>query len=52
MACRPCNLSKRDRTPQEAGMRLLKRAVKPSWLPPLATLQGREVPASWRTFLP
>lgn len=32
-ACVPCNMKKRDRTPAEAGMKLLKKPVKPETLP-------------------
>jgi 5-methylcytosine-specific restriction endonuclease McrA len=49
-ACRPCNLTKRDRTPEEAGMRLsavprVPRGV--GWVPMLA---GR-VPETWKPYL-
>jgi 5-methylcytosine-specific restriction endonuclease McrA len=30
-ACRPCNLRKGWRTPEEAGMRLAKRPQRPTW---------------------
>jgi 5-methylcytosine-specific restriction endonuclease McrA len=32
-ACQPCNLKKGGRTPEEAGMKLLKRPRQPIWLP-------------------
>ena len=51
MACRPCNFMKRDRTPAEAGMRLLKRAIKPRWLPPMASVSVSTAPPAWRAFL-
>jgi len=32
-ACRPCNLKKGERTPEEAGMRLRSTPRQPVWLP-------------------
>lgn len=32
-ACRPCNLKKGGRTPDEAGMKLRSRPNRPHWLP-------------------
>jgi 5-methylcytosine-specific restriction endonuclease McrA len=49
-ACRPCNTRKRDRTPDEAGMRLLRpcRAPRPSaWV----TLGAPLVPDAWKPYL-
>ncbi|TVR25346.1 MAG: HNH endonuclease [Ilumatobacter sp.] len=49
-ACRPCNLSKRDRTPDEAGMRLLRptRAPRPSsWL----IVSVSRVPEAWKPYI-
>lgn len=34
-ACRPCNTQKGDRSPEKAGMRLIKRPYKPKVLPML-----------------
>ena len=50
-ACRPCNLGKRDRTPEEAGMRLATpcRAPRSSAWVVVAT---SAVPDSWRRYLP
>jgi 5-methylcytosine-specific restriction endonuclease McrA len=50
-ACRPCNLNKRDRTPEEAGMRLARpcRAPRPSaWV----VVSASGVPDTWRQYLP
>jgi len=50
-ACRPCNLDKRDRTPNEAGMRLAKpcRAPRSSgWV--IVSVNG--IPETWRRYLP
>ncbi len=51
-ACVPCNQKKGGHTPQQAGMRLLKKPIVPSWLP---TIQVRftfaQAPISWRVYL-
>jgi len=50
-ACRPCNLRKRDRTPEEAGMRLATVPQVPrdgAWID---TAVGR-VPEAWMPYLP
>lgn len=50
-ACYPCNDKKRDRTPEQAGMRLLKKPVKPKTLPMTALpFDGREVPEAWAAY--
>jgi 5-methylcytosine-specific restriction endonuclease McrA len=49
-ACRPCNMMKRDRTPDEAGMRLLRPCRAPrgtAWV----TLGLFGVPEAWRPYL-
>ncbi|RIH83103.1 HNH endonuclease [Calidithermus terrae] len=46
-ACRPCNHKKADRTPEEAGMKLLREPRRPTqalWLNIL------EVPREWRGY--
>jgi len=50
-ACRPCNLTKRDRTPDEAGMRLEKPCRAPratAWV--VVAVSG--IPDTWRPYLP
>ena len=50
-ACRPCNLHKRDRTPEEAGMRLSHRPHAPrelSWI----VFAVPRVPEEWKPYLP
>ncbi len=52
--CRPCNDEKRDRTPDEAEMKLLRRPVKPKWLPPANMglhLDKGKTPEPWRAFM-
>ncbi len=48
-ACRPCNLKKGDRTPEEAGMRLLKPPRAPR--APLFLSDLKEVPEDWQPYL-
>ena len=50
-SCRVCNLRKGGRTPAEAGMRLLKRPVRPRWSPVLALAFAPGRPPEWEPFL-
>lgn len=50
-ACKPCNLTKRDRTPEEAGMRLARPLAAPrstAWV--VVAVSG--IPDTWRPYLP
>ena len=51
-SCYACNSKKGGRTPEQARMTLLKRPVRPNYLP-LAELaiQGETVPEDWKPFL-
>ncbi len=55
--CRACNDAKRDRTPEQAGMKLARRPARPGWLPPSALAMRVElraaprVPEEWRAFV-
>lgn len=49
-ACRRCNLDKRDRTPDEAGMRLARPPHAPRELAWIAVSVGR-VPDAWKPYL-
>ena len=49
-ACRPCNLRKRDRTPEEAGMRLASVPLAPREAAWVAVSVGR-VPDAWKQYL-
>jgi 5-methylcytosine-specific restriction endonuclease McrA len=49
-ACRPCNLRKRDRTPEEAGMHLLRSPVAPRETGWVVLAVGR-VPDEWKPYL-
>lgn len=49
--CVPCNRRKASRTPEEAGMRLRLRPVKPRWLPPVAVEVNRSrIPPEWAGY--
>jgi hypothetical protein len=48
----PCNLKKGGRTPEEAGMSLIRKPKAPIWIPLLAMSLGiQETPAPWRDYL-
>lgn len=49
-ACRPCNLRKRDRTPEEAGMRLHSVPYAPRGSGWVSLAVGR-VPEAWKPYL-
>jgi 5-methylcytosine-specific restriction endonuclease McrA len=50
-ACRPCNLKKKNRTPEEAGMKLARRPAAPRHgLLLVADLPN--MPEAWKTYLP
>jgi 5-methylcytosine-specific restriction endonuclease McrA len=51
LACLACNVKKADRTPEEAHMPLIRRPIKPNWLPQLGTRVPREQMAVWRRFV-
>jgi 5-methylcytosine-specific restriction endonuclease McrA len=51
-ACVDCNRRKGGRTPEEAGMRLIKRPVEPRWIPNFSlTFVFKNAPESWRDYL-
>jgi len=50
-ACITCNTLKSDRTPEEAGMRLLAKPKKPHFLPAITVkMSSAEVPEEWRAY--
>jgi len=50
-ACYPCNNRKRGRTPDQAGMALLSRPIKPKSLPLTpAILDLRAIPPAWSGY--
>ncbi|MDP6446081.1 MAG: HNH endonuclease [Pirellulaceae bacterium] len=50
LACLECNRRKADRTVDEAGMRLRRQPVKPTWQPLYSSLHQRR--GSWAAFMP
>jgi 5-methylcytosine-specific restriction endonuclease McrA len=49
--CIDCNLSKGARTPDQAGMKLLKIPVRPRWTPTFRTNGGKVRYREWLPFL-
>ncbi|MGD8388194.1 MAG: HNH endonuclease [Desulfobacteraceae bacterium] len=50
--CVACNRKKGGRTPEEAHMRLIRKPVRPTWVPALRITIGiKEVPNTWRDYL-
>jgi len=50
-SCITCNDSKGNRTPAEAGMKLLRVPKKPAFLPSVTVkMRGDDVPAEWRPY--
>ncbi len=49
--CIDCNRRKGGKTPEQAGLRLLRRPRRPYYLPALRISLGPEVPESWRAFI-
>jgi len=50
-SCVPCNLRKGGRTPDEAGMRLLRFPARPRWTPMFRSATRRAFYREWRPFL-
>jgi 5-methylcytosine-specific restriction endonuclease McrA len=50
-SCIDCNSRKANRTPEEAGIRLIRRPKKPRWRPFLEIQFARSHDHSWRHFL-
>jgi len=50
LACMECNRRKANRTPEEAGLKLLKRPSKPRWSP-LIEIPVARVRQSWERFV-
>jgi 5-methylcytosine-specific restriction endonuclease McrA len=49
--CIDCNLSKGARTPEQAGIRLLKTPMRPRWTPTFRTQAGKVRYREWLPFL-
>lgn len=51
-ACRKCNQTKANRTPEKANMPLLKPVRAPAWLPVLEhEVPADKAPATWKDYL-
>ncbi len=51
-SCHACNSYKANRTPEQAGMRLLRKPSKPSWINPITHIKGKaNICVSWRKWL-
>ena len=54
IACMDCNQKKGSKTPEQAGMKLLSKPVRPKKLPPHAKISQmwkKGEPEAWKTFL-
>lgn len=51
LACTACNLKKRDRTPEEAHMPLIRKPVAPRWLPRFEYPLAKEELLAWQRFV-
>lgn len=50
--CIDCNRKKGGRTPSEAGMTLVRKPSRPTWVPALKiTIAFHRVPESWRDYI-
>lgn len=50
-SCIPCNTRKANRTPAEAGMRLIRKPKRPKWRPFVQVNFGAPIHDSWKHFL-
>jgi 5-methylcytosine-specific restriction endonuclease McrA len=50
-SCVPCNLRKGGRTPEEAGLRLLRAPARPRWTPMFRSATRRALYREWKPFL-
>ena len=50
-SCIGCNTRKANRTPQEAGMRLIRKPKRPKWRPFLQITVGMPYHESWKHFI-
>lgn len=51
-ACYPCNSRKSNRTPEQAGMKLLKRPFKPKQLPIMGPrFDPKDIPPAWVDYV-
>jgi 5-methylcytosine-specific restriction endonuclease McrA len=50
-SCSPCNTRKANKTPAEAGMRLVRKPKRPKWRPFVQVSFGAPMHESWKHFL-
>jgi 5-methylcytosine-specific restriction endonuclease McrA len=51
-ACYACNRHKANRTPTQAGMKLLTAPARPTWMPSVQVcVSARSVPDAWRDYV-
>lgn len=51
-ACKPCNQRKGGRTPQQAGIKLIRKPRQPAWLPAAKLQLGiTRTPERWKVYL-
>jgi 5-methylcytosine-specific restriction endonuclease McrA len=50
-ACRPCNTDKDNRTPEQAGLKLMKKPVEPKWLPAQMAIKMTVLPKQWEPYI-
>jgi 5-methylcytosine-specific restriction endonuclease McrA len=50
--CMECNRKKGGRTPSEASMKLIRKPVRPTWIPAIRITIGiKHIPQAWRDYL-
>ncbi len=50
--CHDCNTRKGNKTPKEAGMKLVKKPARPRWTPELCLRLKDNDPEQWFTWMP
>jgi len=53
LSCRSCNSRKADKTPEEAGMKLLVQPSRPEWkgARTITVMAPAPIPVAWQTFI-
>ena len=50
-ACKRCNDRKADKTPEQAGMKLVRVPEKPKWLPQQMVIRMKAIPKEWEPYI-
>lgn len=50
-ACRPCNSYKEDKTPEQAGLKLIRKPEEPKWLPAQMVIRMKKLPKEWEPYI-